>query len=893
MLQRMRDALLGRARRDADLEAELTAHLEHQVHALVQRGWSEEDAKREARLRLGNPTGVAEQTRDVWWFAVWTGIWQDARFALRWMRRAPVFTLAAVASLALGIGANTAIYSVFERVLFGELPVRDPEELVQVVFRDAGTQPGSWDASLPYPLWRELAYESGMGSGTGSGMGSGTGIADLSCIAVTRPSFAENASTRMVLAELTCPNYFQTMGLRPQLGRLLRPGDERVVVLADHFWRSQYGADPTIVGKKLTLSGTVFEVVGVAPREYFSSRKTNAPALFVPIEMDGVLMASTSITADPQSYWLAMFGRVRGGANREALEQALTARMRGYLTSTGGDGEENKRRIATLRVSLLSARTGVDSHDADQEYRAPFLCLMAVVGTVLLIACINIANLLLARASARQREIATRLAIGASRWRLVRQFLTESLALALLGGALGIALALAMEQALLREAMGASVLVQAGGLPSSGVMWFALGVTLLAALLFGLAPAWTADRQGLQVRSRFLGRKLMVSLQVALSVVLLSSAGLFLKTIERLRNTDAGFDRRQMVTLTVRPILAGMNDAQAAVYYRALEEKLAGTPGVRQAVLCVVPLMGFAQWSSGIQVEGMMISATERPPMRNAVSAGYFTALGSRLLAGRDFTAADNRPNAPKVAIVNESFARRYFGGASPLGRRIGVGNQSARPEHEIVGVVRDLLDFRLGQERESYWYVPYAQQARMNSMTVVARVEGDLDAMLKTVRAEVAAVDARVPISRETTMADNVEQQIQQERLIAYLSAFFAGVAVLLAVVGLYGVMSYTVERRTREIGIRVALGESRAAVMGRVLREAGMFVGLGALGGVGLAWSLAGLLEKLLHGVPSRDFAMLLAAVGVVALFGMAAGYVTARRAAGIDPARALAAE
>lgn len=881
-------ALFGRAERDRELSEELAAHLEMEVEMRVARGESRVAAERAARLALGNVTGVAEATRESWSFAWLTGIWQDLTFAWRLMRKSPVFTLAAVASLALGIGANTAIYSVFRKALRDPLTVSAPGDLFQLSFRTMEDKPGEYASSFSYPFIQEIAQQS-------------TTVEAVSCSTGMQASYRAGDASRMLQGELVCGNLFEMLGLKATVGRLfvagdnVRPGEHPLVVFGHHFWQMEFGADPAVVGQEIELNRRKFTVIGVAPRSYFSLRKGNAPDLFVPVVMDGVLNGTASDTTSTQSWWLRVILRRKPGMTEARMNAELTAlRRQNWDRYERPEASEYAKKLAdSASVIVLGAGRGFDAAQRSEEYSRPFQMLMAVVGVVLLIACINIANLLLARATAREREIATRLALGASRGRLVRQFLTESLSLSILGGAAGWMLSMALERVLMREAFGRSAVLLLGNGPDGSTLALTLGLSLVTGLGFGLAPALTADRQGIRGGQRWTGRKLMVSFQVALSVLLLSGAGLFLQTLENLRRIDSGFVRENLVSMAVTPDPGGRSKEAVLAYYRNLSEAVKQVPGVRGVALSNLGMLSGSMWSSGIQVAGVVVPPNEPGALRNAVGPGFFTVIGARLIEGRDFVEADNRVDAPKVAIVNESFARRYFGKESALGRKIGRGKRQGlndQPDHVIVGVVKDLRDSKIQGSGDRYWYVPYEQQERLGGVFLNVRTAGDGAATMAAIKTAVARIDAYVPVSGETSMVMAVEAQIGQERLVAQLSAFFAGVALLLAVVGLYGVMAYTVERRTKEIGIRMALGQSRGSVLAGVMRETLLFIGIGVLAGVPMAVGMGAYAEKLLYGVKPADGFSICVAVAAMGLFGLLAGWVSARRAASIEPLAAL---
>lgn len=463
----------------------------------------------------------------------------------------------------------------------------------------------------------------------------------------------------------------------------------------------------------------------------------------------------------------------------------------------------------------------------------------------------------------------------------------------MLGGLVGLLLSIGLERVLMLEAFGKSSLLVLGDRPTLDVLILTFGLSLLMGLGFGLSPALTADRQGIRSSHRLTGRKLMVSFQVALSVLQLSGAGLFLQTLENLRRMDSGFRRENLISMVVSPEPGGRSKDSLLGYYRNLAASVAQVPGVEGVSLSNLGMLSGSQWSSGLQVAGVVVPPNEPGALRNAVGPQFFTVIGAKFLEGHDFVEADNRTTAPKVAIVNESFARRYFGNGSAVGRRIGQGarpGMNDQPDHTIIGVVKNLRDSKLVGQADRYWYVPIEQQERLGTVFLNVRTRLEPVGMMAAIKKAVAELDSSVPISRERTMAMAVEEQIGQERLVARLSAFFAGVALLLAVVGLYGVMAYTVERRTREIGIRLVLGEARHRVLSRILGEALVFIGLGVVGGVPMAMALGAYAEKLLYGVKPIDWVSLSVAVLAVTLFGALAGAITARCAALIEPMAAL---
>ncbi len=875
-------ALFGRSEREHELAQELAAHLEIEIEMRLKRGETPENAEREARLAFGNLTSVAEQTCESWSYSFLTSVWQDAGFAARLMRKSPVFTLAAVLSLGLGIGANTAIYSVFDRILRSTLVVSEPNELYQLTSRTSKHKPGTYNTSYAYPLVAEIAKRAST-------------VEAATCSTSWSASFRAKETSRRMSIELVCGNLFETLGLQAKLGRLIATGDgaATVAVLAHHFWQTEFGADPDVLGRKIELNGVRYSVIGVAPPTYFSLFKGNTPKVYVPVLTDGLLKGKPSDTPLRSMWWLRILLRRKAGVNPERMNAELTPLIREFWRgSEKSVSAFQLKEMESLQVSTLEAGRGFDQARREKQYAGPFLLLSAVVGVVLLIACINIANLLLARASARQKEIATRLALGASRGRLVRQFLTESLALSGLGGLAGLALAVGLERILTLEAFGESALLLVPAGVSVQALAMTLGLSLIAGIGFGLLPALTADRQGVVGGGRrYLGRKIMVSLQVALSVLLLSAAGLFLQTLENYRRTDAGFHRENLVTMRLTPGTGQSREALLTYYDRVLRS-LQALPGMQGASISSMGLLVDYLWSSGIHVVGLSIPEGEEGPLRNSVGPKFFQTIGARLIEGRDFDESDNRLDSPNVAIVNESFRRRYFGASSALGRQIGQGLRPGEvaKHFTIVGVVNDLRDSRINTAPERYWYVPLAQQRLIDSVDVYVRMAGDSQGTVSSIRQTIASLDSGVAISDEGTVALAVEAQLKQERLVARLSIFFAAVALLLAVVGLYGVMSYTVERRSKEIGIRMALGESRGQVLWKVLRESLIYLGLGVVVGIPLSITLGRLAEKMLYGVKPADPLSIGVSVAAIIVFGLLAGWITARRAASIEPLAAL---
>ncbi|HXI43714.1 MAG TPA: ABC transporter permease [Bryobacteraceae bacterium] len=893
LLLRLR-SLVRRERIDNELDAELRFHLEQQIQENLAAGMSDDEANYAARRTIGGLLQFKEQCRDtrrINWIA---DLAKDVRYALRILRKSPGFTAAAVLSLALGIGINTAVFSLINAVLLRTLPVKSPEQLVVFNHRN----------DISYPMYQDLRDGN-------------TVLAGLLCRFTIPASMSAGGQTDRITAELVSGNYFQVLGVGALIGRTLMPDDARmpgaqtVVVLSNAFWRRRFGSDPGVVGKTIRLDGHPMTVVGITPAGFQGIEVGVSPDVRVPVTMYRALVPDLPANVDMNFRgwaWLDLVGRLKDGARMAQAESALNAfYVHARENEVNGVFKDipafAKARVLAETLRLESGGRGV-SEFRDMFSRQLWI-LMAAVSVVLLIACMNVASLLLARAMARQREIAVRLALGASRVRVVRQLITESVILVLISTAASVAVARWGSHVLASFLPEGRLPVFLDVEPDFRVLAFAVIVSLAAGILFGLAPALQLTRSAVApalkaqatlsgLRGSLTLRKVLTIAQVALSLLLLEGAGLFVRTLRNLKAVDIGYDRENVLLLELVPLLNGYSNDQSTRFFEQVIERVNQLPGVRSASIGSMGLLGPGLRIEGVHAEGENTPRAEGGGWINSVSPKYFETLKVPLLLGRSFTAHDTK-SAPKVAIVNQTFARRFFGGGKAVGRHVVVGDVNV----EIVGVVRDgkYKDVReeprnvvaVRGEPPNVVYVPFEQNLGV-PMTLYVRTVGDPAKVTSAIRREVQAVDANVPIYNVRTLEAQLDESLSQERLMATLSSWFGAFALLLASIGLYGVLAYSVTRRTNEIGLRMALGAEPGGVIWMVLREALLLVGTGVAIGVPLALALARSVSSLLYGLKPTDSLTISAAVALLFAVAATASYLPARRASRVDPMIAL---
>jgi predicted permease len=866
-----------------------------------------------------------------------SGVVQDLRYAARWLARNPGFTALAIVTLGLGIGANTALFGVVHAALLRRLPVRDPGRLVLFEWRAGETfrTSGSRGSSVPLPphvrggsVFRPDVYdrmqEARSGAASKSPLAALFGfspIYELTSRVGDRPE--------IIRGQAVTGGYFEGLGVRPVLGRAIveaddRPGAPPVAVLSHAFWKDAFGADPSAVGKIVTLNRTAFTVIGVAAPDFTGTLQVDfQPAVTVALAAEPVLLGAdsglrpTGLTqaGRPPIWFLNVMGRLKPGATLDEARQSLDPTFRAaaleVMPPPRRDGEPS-RIPPKDEPHLVTRAGGLGLMEHRQMYSRPMFALLGVVGVVLLIACANLANLLLARAALRRGEIRTRLALGASRGRLIRQLLTESLLIASLGGVAGILFA-AWGEGALKAIAGADVRIVPSGLSaglSAPVIAFAIVLTLVTAVVFGLAPAWGTTRDELSAHGRRGGRRVsglaqnrrtasrsrlgggLIALQVGLSVVLLSGAGLLLRTLHNLQTVPLGFNQERLLVFGLRPEQGGYGDERLLQFYDALFARLDALPGVRAATFGRIPLISHYSWNTAILLPGERErSAAQHIVDRQMIRANYFEALQIPRLRGRAFTNRDDE-RAPRVAIVNATLARRLFPGRDPIGQR--VTEPDEKWVAEIVGVVGDTKYDSQRSEIEPLLYTPWRQDARnAGEMYFALRADGDPAALTRSVERLVHDLDPGLPVTDVATQEARSRETLGRERVYAEILTFFGGLALLLAAIGLFGVLAYSVAQRTNEIGIRMALGARAADVVRMVVAQGLRPAVLGLLLGLGASLALGRTVASVVYGIPASDPATLVAVSVLLLSIAALAAFVPARRAARVDPILALRTE
>src|SRR5262245_38398990 len=895
--------LSHKSRKEQEMTEEIDAYLEMLIEQKIDEGLDPAEARRAALIELGGREQIKEKVREARAGHLIETLWRDLRYGLQTLRRNPAFTSAAVLSLALGIGANTAIFSLMDAVLFKMLPVKNPEQLF---FLARGEKKRMGGSGLSYAFFEQLRErrETIAGAFAFDGNWGANVMVD---------GQAEVAQWQLVSG-----GFFATLGVNALLGRTLTedddkiPGGHPVAVISYNYWQRRFALDPAIVGKSVAVNGHPYTIIGVTPPDFFGVTVGDSPDLWAPLMMYTQFYPGYSIGQyfnDLLS--IVMLARLKPEVTEQQARVVLTGVLQQTLAARSGSrlSPERQQALRQQRVSLKPA-TQASSTLRDQ-FSEPLHILMAVVGLMLLIACANVANLLLARATARKKEIAVRLALGASRFRLIRQLLTESMLLAFIGGAFGLLFALWGSGFLL-------ALVGSGRNPvflrltlDLRTLGFTAVASLLAGVLFGLAPAWRATRvdltpalkdaaRGSGAGSRLGLGKTLVVVQVALSLLLLIGAGLFARSLGKLKSLDAGFNRENVLLVSTDPEMVGYQRRQIADLYQRMLESVKAIPGVRSASLSPQGLLGERGGNTPVVVQGRPERPEDNPsspdgaglPFSCDVGPEYFKTVGMTILRGRGLTVQDDE-NAPRVAVINETFARYYFGDENPVGRRFGPTLETSG-EIEIVGVVKDAKHNSLREPGLRTYYIPYFQDSnRWGATTFQIRTAADPTGVIAAVRQKAREIDANLPLFNIKTLAKQVDESLAQERLIGAVSSFFGLLALMLAAVGLYGVMAYAVSQRTHEIGVRMALGAHRGDVLRMVLRQGMKLVLIGA--GLGLAASFAAtrIIANQLFDVTATDPMTFIAAPVLLLIVALAACFAPARRATRVDPLVALRCE
>jgi predicted permease len=883
---------------DADIEEEMRLHLELREQEKIQAGLSPTEARRAASRRFGNAMLLKEKSHMAWGWEWFESFVQDTAYGSRAMLRSPALTIVALLSLALGIGANTAIFSLLDAVMLRSLPVKDPAQLILLGKGNASgiTDDFARTQLYSYPFFRRMRGENQVFSDTAAIFSMTNGVHGL----VEGRREAEPMSVQLVSG-----NYFNTLGVQAFVGRTLNDaddnseGDHPVAVISYAWWKRSLARDPNVLNRTLKLGATTYNIIGVAPPEFFGTKVGEAPDMWVPLSMVKEVPPNFGGYKDNFSESLFLMGRLKPGISIGAATSNVNLLFRQILLGFPDAklSQENLQKLDKTKVPLTPMATGLSS--LRRQFSEPLQILMAVVAVVLLIACANIANLLLARSTARARELAVRQALGARRLRIIRQLLTESLVLALAGGVLGVALASVANRVLLRMVSGGLDPIPLDVSIDTRLLLFTVAVTLATALIFGTVPAFRATRlqltdtlkagrgpQGTSGKNPL--AKVLVISQVALSLVLMVGAGLFLRSLVNLNNVDTGFNKENVLRLDIDSSSAGYTpgEPREVALNQQIEERVSTLPNVKAASFSAFTFHE-GSWSSNIALPGMKINE-DIDVKHNVVGIGYLETMQIPLLAGRNFSPSDTS-TSQHVAIISEHTAKILFPLGNPIGRHYGLGDNKPEDDVTVIGLVKDVKFDDLAEEPMNLDYIPYTQHP-WGFGDFEVRYTGGFAPVAAAVQRTIHSIDRNLPITRVTTLDEQVARSITNQRLVAQLSAFFGLLAVSLSCIGIYGVMSYVVTRRTNEIGVRIALGAGRSNMLWMVLREILILVSIGVV--IGLPVTFAGdrLVSNMLFGLRPTDPVTLVGATVILLIVAAIAGYLPARRASLVDPVVAL---
>jgi predicted permease len=900
-------SLFRRARVEQELDDELRFHMDHQADKYMHAGIGREEALRRVRLEFGSLEQVREDCRDARGVSFLESFVQDLRYGFRMLAKSPAFTAIIVLTLALGIGANTAIFTLVDAVMLRSIPVRDPQQLVVAQWSarklPALTGHGSFGdcafnadsattfsgCSLSYPLFQEIQNQKQV-------------LANAMAFAGPyQMDLAGNGAAAMVQGNVVSGSYFQTLGVSPALGRTLVPDDEKpgatpAAVLDYAYWQRAFGGSPAAIGRTIRLNNAVFTIVGVTEPGFTRLTPGKSVDLWVPLSQASSLGLRHIDPGEPTNWWLVVVARLQPGVSRAQAQAAVDAL---FANATVHAAKPIWAQADHPHLSLLPAQQGLTG--IRNFYGEPLLLLMAAVGLILLIACANVAGLMLARAATREREMAVRLAMGAARRRVIRQLLTESLLLSCIGAALGALLApLGVSGLAAFFSKNSWSPLQLDLHVDTRVLLFTFGAALLTGVGFGLAPAFRGSRTSVTAqlkgntttaatthgRGRILGLgSALVVLQVALSMVVLTGAGLLLRTLGNLHSLNAGFDIDNLMLFDIKPQLAGYQDKQISSLYENLRGRIAALPGVTGVSYSSDALLDGGLWTEDVKIEGRADKNTIQVQMLS-VGPDFFQTMKIPVLEGRLLNQADT--NITKHALVNRLFVTRLLAGRNPLGLHFG-GTDSRDPQWEIVGVVSDTKYLDLRSDEAPTAFIPLVSGgASFEVRTALAPAS-----LMPAVRNIVNVVDDNLPVMRMRTQSDAIDRLLFNERLVARLFGLFAALGLMLACIGLYGLLSYEVERRTREIGIRTALGAQRNTIWSMVVRRGILLIAVGALAGCGVAIGVTRLLTSLLYAVRPTDPVTFAFTAGLLLLVGILACSLPARRATRIDPMTALRCE
>jgi predicted permease len=889
-----------------DLEDEVQLHIQMLADRFIQQGIEPENAQAAARRQFGNSSLLRERHYTQSTFSVITTLWRDIRFGARQLQRNPLLTFVGVASLALGIGANTAIFTAAKQVLFDTLPVKKPHELRMLTWVSGREQPvppvwgdvfsndngGLTSNAFSYPVLKEMRERV-------------DAVQDFIAFKDVTMTATIDGHPEIAGAEMISGNAFRALGVEPVLGRLLTssddsgPGNGPAAVISRGYWAERFGRSRSVIGKEILLNGVPVTIVGVAAGRFAGLQMGAAEKIFVPLTMQPLLMpraqnSTVSLLNNPQSWWLQILVRLRPDVSEARAQAELDVTLRHaampVLSQTADTGQ--------FHLKMENGDRGLDYLRG--QYAAPSYLLLGLAGFILLLACVNLANLLLARSTSRQREMSTRIALGASPQSILRQVLTESLLLSSLGGGMGLLLGYFVRNAIPSLLEGAQGVDQVHVDFDWMVVLFTVGISVAAGLLFGLAPAWQAARSAANAglrdsgiatanRRRLLLDKGLVIGQIALSSILLVAAGLFAHTLINLNRIPLGFEAEHILLFRLNPPRTRYSDSRMIAFYQRLEQNLATIPGVRSATMSNIALIGDGQSGSTFQL-------SDRPPQKdavrvqtNAVGGDFFQTMGIPILQGRAFNSGDTA-SSPKVAIVNASLARKFFPNQSPIGETFEADQEDVKGPIEIVGTVPDTRYADMRSATPPTFYVPYQQRLDASRMVIELRTAVAPGSVLPEVRTAVESLDRDLPLIDVRTMKQQVRSTFADEQALAQLTGCFSMLALALACIGIYGIMAYTVTARTGEIGLRIALGATATQVLGRILREALWLAGFGVIIGLAVSLWLARFIGTMLYGLGVADPFTLGGTAFLLISVSLLAAFAPARRAAHIDPIRAL---
>ena len=904
--------MFGR-RQHRDFSDELKSHLALEIEQLREQGLPEHEARRAAHLNIGNLMNYEERFYESSRWMWFDQLKQDVRYALRQLRRAPAFALTATLTLALGIGATTAIFTLIHAVLLKSLPVSRPDQLFGIGdTRHGGVWTGLADnwGIFSYDLYKHLRDQT-PGFEELAGM-----QANPRRIGVRRTGSSDPAES--FFGEYVTGNYFATFGIPAFAGRTLTPADDSktappAAMIAYRTWREKYGLDPSVIGATFNLNGSPATIVGAAPPGFFGDTlRSTPPDFWMPLAIEPVVNRGGWVD-NPDLHWLYLMGRVKPGADPRQIEERMRIELRQWLSGRAKiNGRAQSERIPYQTLHLAPGGSGIGAMRA--SYSSGLVLLMGISGFVLLIVCANLANLMLVRGLERRRQTSISLALGAARFRLIRQALTESLLLALIGGAGGVAIAFAGTSTLLSTVFAGSTSVPISPRPDLAVLLFAFGLSCVTGLLFGMAPAWMANhtdpvdalRGGTRstTESGSLARRTLVVLQAALSLVLLASAGLLTQSLRNLENQRFGFASDGRIAIRIDPNLAGYKLDQLEPLYRKIKDRLAQLPGVASASYSLFSPMSGASWSTQVVREGYPRPANdnENITLWNRVGPDYFDTIGTRILRGRPITDTDTA-SARHVAVVNEQFVRTFFNNEDPIGKHFGPIQPKYSKSFEIVGIAEDAKYLQADEPVPPMYFIPRSQMTPYDDAGTLAFETRSLyanDVVVRTIardpslpsriRHAFVEIDPNLTVISVQAFGTQITNNMNQPQLIARLTSLFGLTALLLATIGLYGVTAYTVQRRSKEIGIRVALGADRRMVAAMVVRNAYLLVGIGLAIGIPLTLAMGRVLQTKLYGISGYNPVVLGGAVVTLAAFALAAVITPARRAASIDPIESL---